>query len=98
MADQVTAEEKANVPNGRTEISSNRTIGQEDKGLLSPTQDDMTDERRAKYGQNQEFNSNGGDQVADSDVNDVKTPNNPTMLEQIRRPFKETSYGMAMCA
>ena len=86
-------------------------------------QDNMTEIRRAKYGQDPAFMMRTGEtsNIAESDVNDVKTKRNafiyssdfdfaefdssefdvdfeevvPTMLEQIRNPLNQTSYGRA---
>ena len=88
---------------GSTEPVPSRQCGHEDKRLLSPIQDKFTNQRRAHYGVTPAFAINsGGDNLEDSDVNDVPTPNNPTTLERIRGSNSdscpETSFGRAMCA
>jgi hypothetical protein len=68
---------------GSVEPVPSRQCGHEDKRLLSPTQDEFTNQRRAHYGEDPAFvMHSGGDNLADN-VNDVKTPANPTKADRI---------------
>ena len=79
-----------------------RQTGRENKGLLSPTQDELTELRRAHYGQNDVRERLGNIEDCDFRVNNVPTPNNPTRDERIRGSNSdnnpETGFGRAMCA
>lgn len=67
-----------------------------------PTNSPSTERTRARFGEKPEFNNQGGDSVADSNVNDTKTKNNPTMLDQIRGDNlsnnPSTGFGRTMVA
>lgn len=88
-----------NPPHGLEENVPNRSgIGHNNPYLQSNTlQDNKTEERRAHYGEDPAFEIKTGEDIPREpyDVNDVKTPNNPTRNEQIRRGYEETSFGRA---
>jgi hypothetical protein len=80
---------------GSVDPIGSRQAGHEDKGLLSPTQDSGTELRRAHYGEDPAFILNSGETrvIFDSDVNDVKTPNNPTKQDRITPGTKLSGDG-----
>lgn len=98
MAESASSQERSN-PQGSVEVVPNRSgVGSEDKGLLNPQQDENTEKRRAKYGQNDERSAKGGDYVADGNVNDVRGKRNQTMSDYIRQGYQETGFGASMVA
>ena len=100
MEDRRTQDQKANVPKGSEEPGA-RMAGREERGLLLPTQDPGTEQRRQHDGEMPKFfGSLSFTGPAVFDVNNVKTPNNPTRDERIRGansgPNPETGYARAM--
>lgn len=105
MAEQAIVGTEKNLPHGTEEGVPNRSgIGKEEGHPVRPTDDPLTDQRRAKYGQDPAFEMRSGESMPDIriDVNQVKTPNNPTRDERIRGDNSdtghETGYGRAMVA
>jgi len=89
-------QERSNADQARVEPVQSRTGVGEDRGLLLPTQTESDNRTRAHYGEveNRGINSGGTANVADID-NYTKSKRNPTMVDQIRLPLDETSYGRA---
>ena len=85
MANQVEIATEKNLPRGSVEPVSHREVGSENKGLLTPTQDKNTNQRRAKYGETPAFNMDLGEQTIPTleKVNDMPTPKNPTMRDYL---------------
>ena len=67
-------------PRGNIEPVPTRQCGKESKGLLSPTQDDYTESRRAHYGETPKCVIITGESITREpyNVNDVKTKRNLT--------------------
>ena len=97
MAEQAISELK-NLPRGSVESVPVRMTGKEEGHPRSPTDDAYTEGRRAPYGEDPAFKTPSGErkEVDDSNVNDVKTKRNKTMLEQIRGGYEDTSFGRSM--
>jgi hypothetical protein len=102
---QAIAEEKANVPKGTIEnVPSRSGVGRESSHPANPLDDNYTKYRRAKYGETPIYPEVilgiNRDQIADTNVNNTKTPNNPTRDEVIRQDnwgaCPRTGYGRSM--
>jgi hypothetical protein len=86
MANAITIpENERQGPHGNNEPVPHREtgIGLNTQHPMSPLDDDFTKKRRSRYGEDPAFAINsGGDNLADN-VNDVKTPANPTKADRI---------------
>jgi hypothetical protein len=106
MANAITIpENERQSPHGNNEPVPHREtgIGLNTQHPMSPLDDDFTKKRRSRYGEDPAFSTpTGRDTLADSNVNDTKTPNNPTRDERIRGSNSdscpETGFGRAMSA
>jgi hypothetical protein len=98
--EQAIIETEKNLPRGTIEGIPSRQTGKENKGLLSPTQDEYTENRRAHYGQNDVRERIGNPDDLSFNVNDTHLKNNPTRDEKIRGDNSdkgaETGYARVM--
>lgn len=84
-----------NVPRGSVEPVPTRQTGKEENHPASPTDDPGTEKRRAHYGTDPAFEIRSGESMPDArfDVNQVKTPNNPTKQDRINPGTEESGDG-----
>jgi hypothetical protein len=92
MANQAIVETEKNLPRGSVEIVPTRQTGREDKVLLSPTQDILTDKRRAHYGDDENKGNPRGENIKLENVNDIKTKVNITRDQVIQGDNSDTGH------
>jgi len=102
MANQAESPDRS-VQQGSLEPVPTRQTGKENKGLLAPTQDDMTEQRRNKFGETgkEKLFGNKGAEFPVVHVNDIDTYINPTRNDRIRGSNSdqnpETGFGRHSC-
>jgi hypothetical protein len=92
MADQTAIQRLSPLDQGSVEGVPSRQTGKEDKGLLSPTQDKNTEDRRAHYGEEDIRIKVGRETDIELKVNQIPTPNNPTRDSRIQGDNSDTGH------